>query len=130
MNLPKPRMLKVNNVSQQKKKYLDKINTDYLVQCVVIGMKSSAKFGRATHIVAQLMMLLAKDARTIRIESGGGQIFFVHFAHFQNFALHIVMFVYKIKLSSILLIKFVYQGLTNKQDLNFLNCSSYGKVFI
>ena len=35
----------------------------------------------------------------------------------------------KIKIFSILLIKFVYLSLTNKQNLNFLKSSSYKKVF-
>ena len=37
--------------------------------------------------------------------------------------------VHKINFSSILLIKFVYQSLTNKQTLNYLKSSSYKTVF-
>ena len=73
---------------------------------------------------------------TIQTEPGGGQNFyFVRFVHLQNFAPLIVippcpaLNGNKTKPSSILLIKFVYQSFTNKQNLNFLKSTFYKIVF-
>ena len=62
MNLSKPRMLKLNNVSQRKtkSKYLKKINTAYLVPC---GDRKEIECRTWTGST-KFMMPLAEDARS------------------------------------------------------------------
>ena len=104
-----------------------------MVGCVVIGRKSSGKCGRQHTIHDAPRRGCKAQFKPNRVEA---KILFCSFRAFPNFALLIVISSgsalndNKIKLNSIRLIKFVYQSLTSKQNLNFLESSSYRKDFL
>ena len=123
MNLAKPWMLKVNNVSQRKtkSKYFEKIHTYYLVLCVVIVRRSSAKYG----LGSSNSWTPSKGPNSNRIRwRPGFDLSVLRISEISRFSSwHFFLFCvqwYINHLSSIPLIRFVSQSSLTKKPIDFL----------